>query len=70
MQGQPQSLIAKWGAPSSLPAKPPPSNEPFDANRLSQIQRAPFNAAAAARQPGGGGVVYSGYAQAVIRRGE
>lgn len=68
MQSQNQSLLAKWGAPSSLPAKPPPSNEPFDASRLTQIQRQPFNAAAAARQPGGG--VYSGYGPGLIRRNE
>jgi hypothetical protein len=52
-----QSLLAKWGAPPSLPAKPPPSVEPFDGTRLAQAQRQPFNAAAAARQPG----AYSSY---------
>jgi hypothetical protein len=51
MQGQ--SLLAKWGAPSSLPAKPPPSVEPFDGTRLAHVQRQPLNVAAAARQPGG-----------------
>ena len=50
---QAQSLLAKWGTPSSLPAKPPPSREPFDSQKISQIQRQPFSAAAAARQPGG-----------------
>lgn len=49
------SSIAKWGAPASLPAKPPPSVEPFDASRFTPSQRAPsFNTAAAARLPGGG----------------
>jgi hypothetical protein len=49
------SSIAKWGAPSSLPAKPPPSVEPFDASRFTPSQRTPsFNTAAAARLPGGG----------------
>lgn len=50
---QSQSLLAKWGTPSSLPAKPPPSREPYDGAKISQIQRQPFNAAAAARQSGG-----------------
>lgn len=53
------SSIAKWGAPASLPAKPPPSAEPFDASRFNPAQRTPaFNSAAAARLPGGG---LSGY---------
>lgn len=44
---QSQSSIAKWGTPASLPAKPPPSAEPFDAARFAQAQRAPsFNPAA------------------------
>ena len=52
-QQSPQnSSIAKWGAPASLPAKPPPSVEPFDASRFTPAQRAPsFNTAAAARLP-------------------
>ncbi|KXT00457.1 hypothetical protein AC578_1935 [Pseudocercospora eumusae] len=50
---QNQSILAKWGAPSSLPAKPPPANEPFDSAKITQIQRQPFNAAAAARQQAG-----------------
>jgi hypothetical protein len=55
-QMSPQSSsIAKWGAPASLPAKPPPSVEPFDASRFTPSQRTPsFNTAAAARLPGGG----------------
>lgn len=49
------SSIAKWGAPASLPAKPPPSNEPFDSSRFTPAQRTPsFNTAAAARLPGSG----------------
>ncbi|KAM0715469.1 hypothetical protein Q7P37_008967 [Cladosporium fusiforme] len=49
------SSIAKWGAPASLPAKPPPSAEPFDTSRFTPAQRTPsFNAAAAARLPGAG----------------
>lgn len=49
------SSIAKWGAPASLPAKPPPSNEPFDSSRFNPAQRTPsFNVAAAARLPGSG----------------
>lgn len=51
---QAQSLLAKWGTPSSLPAKPPPTREPFDSQKMSHIQRQPFNSAAAVpRQPGG-----------------
>jgi hypothetical protein len=55
-QQSPQnSSIAKWGAPASLPAKPPPSVEPFDASRFTPAQRTPsFNTAAAARIPNGG----------------
>ncbi|SMQ55707.1 unnamed protein product [Zymoseptoria tritici ST99CH_3D7] len=48
-----QSLLAKWGAPPSLPAKPPPPVEAFDGTRSAHVQRQPFNVAAAARQPGG-----------------
>lgn len=49
------SSIAKWGAPASLPAKPPPPAEPFDRARFAQLQRAPsYNPAAAARVPSGG----------------
>ncbi|KAK3706734.1 hypothetical protein LTR37_012578 [Vermiconidia calcicola] len=35
---QGQSSIAKWGTPASLPAKPPPSAEPFDPARFTQRQ--------------------------------
>lgn len=53
------SSIAKWGAPASLPAKPPPSVEPLDAARFTPGQRAPpFTPAAAARLPPGG---YAGF---------
>ncbi|KAK5115022.1 hypothetical protein LTR85_010060 [Meristemomyces frigidus] len=53
--GQSPSSIAKWGAPASLPAKPPPPAEPFDPARFAQLQRQPsYNAAAAARVPSGG----------------
>lgn len=38
-QQQKESTIAKWGAPPSLPAKPPPSSEPFDPARFAQNQR-------------------------------
>ncbi|KAF2166729.1 hypothetical protein M409DRAFT_54520 [Zasmidium cellare ATCC 36951] len=49
-----QSLLAKWGAPASLPAKPPPSAEPFDAVKLKQIQQQSFvSPAATARHPPG-----------------
>lgn len=37
--GQSQSSIAKWGTPASLPAKPPPSAEPFDPTKFAQNQR-------------------------------
>lgn len=54
-QAQGNSSIAKWGTPASLPAKPPPSNEPFDAARFAQAQRTPnFNPAGVARMPSGG----------------
>lgn len=50
---QGQSLLAKWGTPASLPAKPPPSTEHFDSTKLPQVQRQPYTSAAAvARQPG------------------
>ncbi|KAK4549663.1 hypothetical protein LTR36_004964 [Oleoguttula mirabilis] len=53
--GQSPSSISKWGAPASLPAKPPPPAEPFDPARFAQLQRQPsYNAAAAARVPSGG----------------
>lgn len=49
-----QSLLAKWGAPASLPAKPPPSAEPFDAVKLKQLQQQSFvSPAASARHPPG-----------------
>lgn len=38
-QQQKESSIAKWGTPPSLPAKPPPSSEPFDPARFAQNQR-------------------------------
>ena len=38
-----QSVVAKWGMPASLPAKPPPSTESFDAGRFAQPQRQPQN---------------------------
>ncbi|KAF2766403.1 hypothetical protein EJ03DRAFT_317741 [Teratosphaeria nubilosa] len=48
------SSIAKWGAPASLPAKPPPPAEPFDPSRFPQVQRPPsYNTAASARIPNG-----------------
>ena len=36
------SSIAKWGAPASLPAKPPPPAEPTDAANLNSAQRQPI----------------------------
>jgi len=49
------SSISKWGAPASLPAKPPPPAEPYDPNRYQQLQRQPsYNTAASARLPNGG----------------
>lgn len=36
---QKESSIAKWGTPSSLPAKPPPAVEPFDPARFAHNQR-------------------------------
>ena len=54
---QGQSSIAKWGTPASLPAKPPPSAEPFDAARFPQIQRpASYNTGANSRMPNFGGM--------------
>lgn len=49
------STISKWAAPASLPAKPPPSAEPF-------AQRVPSftNSAAAARVPNGGMPSFNG----------
>ena len=41
-----QSSIAKWGAPASLPAKPPPSAEPFDPARFVQPPRQPLHGSA------------------------
>lgn len=35
------SSLAKWGTPASLPAKPPPSVEPFDAAKYAQTQQQP-----------------------------
>jgi hypothetical protein len=35
------SSISKWGAPASLPAKPPPPAEPSDAAKLATAQRQP-----------------------------
>ncbi|KAK5110122.1 hypothetical protein LTR62_006256 [Meristemomyces frigidus] len=42
------SSIAKWGAPSSLPAKPPPGVEAFDSSKYTQSQQRnlPFNTTA------------------------
>ncbi|KAI7355517.1 hypothetical protein KC320_g2822 [Hortaea werneckii] len=40
------SSISKWGTPASLPAKPPPSAEPFDPGKFSQMQRQPSYQAA------------------------
>lgn len=37
--GKESSSIAKWGTPSSLPAKPPPAKEPFDPVRFAQNQK-------------------------------
>ncbi|KAF2479857.1 hypothetical protein BDY17DRAFT_326865 [Neohortaea acidophila] len=40
----PSGSIAKWGMPASLPAKPPPANEPVDAARFMQSQPPPVSA--------------------------
>ena len=42
-QNQHQSSIAKWGAPASLPAKPPPPAELMDAAKGAQAQPQPVN---------------------------
>ena len=44
-----QNSISKWGTPASLPAKPPPSVEPFDPSKFAQAQRQP--SASASRPP-------------------
>ena len=36
---QNQNSISKWGTPASLPAKPPPSAEPFDPAKFAQASR-------------------------------
>jgi hypothetical protein len=41
LPSQSASSIAKWGAPASLPAKPPPPAEPSDAAKLATAQRQP-----------------------------
>lgn len=52
---QNQSLLAKWGAPASLPAKPPPPST-LDGLGSAQTPRQTYaNPTAAARQPGGSG---------------
>ncbi|KAK4496186.1 hypothetical protein PRZ48_012166 [Zasmidium cellare] len=68
----PQSLLAKWGAPASLPAKPPPSADSFDAMKFKQIQQQSFVGPAAANSartglpafgtmpPGGGSQIVNG----------
>lgn len=54
MNGQNPSTIAKWVAPPSLPAKPPPPTEPFDHARFPQMQRqSSYSTAATARVPNG-----------------
>ena len=60
-QQQKESTIAKWGAPSSLPAKPPPAVEPFDPAKFahnqrqsSQGARIPSNSSTYGQVPGGG----------------
>lgn len=49
-----QSVIAKWGTPASLPAKPPPAAEPYDAAKISHAQRQPFANASAHARPSPG----------------
>ncbi|KAK4901496.1 hypothetical protein LTR27_001268 [Elasticomyces elasticus] len=52
---QTPSSIAKWGTPASLPAKPPPPAQPFDAAKFPQLQRqTSYSTAATARVPSGG----------------
>lgn len=59
------STIAKWGTPSSLPAKPPPAVEPFDPARFAQNQRQASHGAGA-RVPSAGSP--AGYGQASTGR--
>ena len=67
---QRESTIAKWGAPPSLPAKPPPPAEPYDVMRYAQGQRQPSygarvagNVAGLGSSPASVGVVGSGVVQ-------
>ncbi|KAK4551993.1 hypothetical protein LTR86_010785 [Recurvomyces mirabilis] len=59
MNGTPTSTgpssISKWGAPASLPAKPPPPIEVIDANSHAQQhnRQAPYSSVTAGRNPGG-----------------
>ncbi|KAI7607402.1 hypothetical protein KC343_g13088, partial [Hortaea werneckii] len=52
------SSISKWGTPASLPAKPPPSAEPFDAGKFSQMQRQPSYQAALPTRASSGGISF------------
>ncbi|KAI7466643.1 hypothetical protein KC351_g14404 [Hortaea werneckii] len=52
------SSISKWGTPASLPAKPPPSAEPFDSGKISQMQRQPSYQAALPTRASGGGISF------------
>ncbi|OTA23691.1 hypothetical protein BTJ68_13080 [Hortaea werneckii EXF-2000] len=52
------SSISKWGTPASLPAKPPPSAEPFDAGKFSQVQRQPSYQAVLPTRASSGGISF------------
>ncbi|RMY77966.1 hypothetical protein D0863_00965 [Hortaea werneckii] len=52
------SSISKWGAPASLPAKPPPSAEPFDPSKFSQMQRQPSYQAGLPTRASSGGISF------------
>ena len=69
-QTQSSSSIAKWGTPASLPAKPPPSNEPFDPVRFAQAQRTPnYNPSGGIQGYGPmGNPLMSGHASPAVRR--
>lgn len=66
---QSQSLLAKWGTPASLPAKPPPSKETSDAGKASQNQRQPYMSSPPARQQANNYAAFSGMPQAPIING-
>ncbi|KAI7172237.1 hypothetical protein KC316_g10768 [Hortaea werneckii] len=56
--GNQNSSISKWGTPASLPAKPPPSAEPFDPGKFSQMQRQPSYQAGLPTRASSGGISF------------